>query len=193
MPRKYNDLDGRKLLKQIRKKNGSAFRKSMIGLPFSVLIGIACIFFMKDTGDYGSGIIILLICILFAAAIIMKLPQRWKTMRNSESAALFQTHGTPDEIAGMIANEYQFARLDDNGVLICASFIMMHSDFESFMRYDKVRFASLLEHQKHGMPYMLYLSLTDLAGTQYRYPIHLRYREEAEDILQMIRKAAGIA
>ncbi len=192
MKKDFSGLTGKKLLHEVGRRNRKLFFTSLFGTVMSLVLAYISVPFMRDTGSYFSGIFVLLLGLGLAVGVGRQVPRHLKTMLHSGDSPLFQTHGSPDEIAGMISEEYILAQMDEEGTMVCPSFIMMRRDYETFIRYDKVRFASLLVFQKYGAPVRLYLDITDTAGKNERFPIRLNHQEEAEEALRRIKEIARI-
>lgn len=190
MARNYASLTGKKLIQAINRKNRHGLVRSLLYTPAALLVAGLTIPFMKSTGNYPAGVIVMLIALGCAAAFGMNIPKQIKMITDAEDSQFFRTQGNANEIAYLIESEYEVPLLDDEGTLICRSFIMTHGDFESFKRFDTVMMVQLQVYSKNGIPMRLYFSVTDLGGDHRTYPLKLKYQAEAEQILHQIKMQA---
>ena len=190
MARNYTGLTGKKLIRAINRKNRHGLVRSLLYTPAALAAAGLTIPFMKDTGNYPAGVIVMLIALGIAAAFGMNIPRQIKMMTDAEDSGFFRTHGNADEIASLIESEYEVPLLDDEGTLICRSFIMTHGDFESFKRFEDLFSVNLQVYSKNGVPMRLYFSVTDLGGDHRTNPVKLKYQKEAEEILHHMKMKA---
>ena len=190
MARNYTGLTGKKLIRAINRKNRHGLVRSLLYTPAALAAAGLTIPFMKDTGNYPAGVIVMLIALGIAAAFGMNIPRQIKMMTDAEDSGFFRTQGNADEIASLIESEYEVPLLDDEGTLICRSFIMTHGDFESFKRFEDLFSVNLQVYSKNGVPMRLYFSVTDLGGDHRTYPVKLKYQKEADEILHHMKMKA---
>ena len=182
----YNVLSGDDVVKKIRNTHIKYLFFCLAGAVLAVVMLIAAGHLIRD-GEGGIlvmlfGILVMLCAVYFASRSI-------KTLGNVENCRVFRKYGTPEQIAQRISEGTLSTILDSKGSLCTETFIMKHSDFESFVPYEDILLLYRKEHRTNGILDSIFLVVHDRYGDKFEYPFKLGKKHAGE--MDMVANAIG--
>lgn len=189
MAHNYSSLSGEKIIGSIRKQNKHKLVMYILAIPLLCVFLVAAVIGVLKERDQVFimifGVVIIVVLMYAAFNAIGKTRQK---LADTEHAALFRKFGSPDSIAARIAEESATPLLDSRGTLVCASFIMKHGSFESYIPFDQALLVYRQEHSTNGIKDSVFLVVHDAYGdsVQYQFRMGKKGTEQMQEIMRHI-------
>lgn len=177
MAANYQALSGQDVIKKVRNTHIKYLIFCTLGVILAVVMLIAAGSMIRN-GE--GGILVMVFGVLVMLCSIYFAGRSFKTLGNIENCRLFRKYGTPDEIAQRISEGSLNTILDSKGSLCTDTFIMKHSDFESYVPYEDILLLYRKEHRTNGVLDGIYLVVHDRYGDKFEYPFKMGKKHAGE-------------
>lgn len=181
MARNYTALSGADMVKKIRSQNIISAIGCVLVILISVGMLIGGVLLLRTGNSMFYGIASLVIGVVLFWCMGRILSKSLAVLKNVAESRLFRKYGTPDELAQQISEGSVQRILESNQALVTDSFIMKHSDFESFVPFQSILLLYRKEHRTNGILDGIYLVVHDAYGDSFEYPFKLG-KKHAEDM-----------
>ena len=189
MAANYHALSGQDVIKKVRNTHIKYLIFCALGVLLAVVMLIAAGSMIRN-GE--GGILVMVFGVLVMLCSIYFAGRSFKTLGNIENCRLFRKYGTPDEIAQRISEGSLNTILDSKGSLCTDTFIMKHSDFESFVPFSEILLLYRKEHRTNGILDSIFLVVHDRYGDKFEYPFKLgkKHAGDMNEVANAIIKSA---